>query len=286
MSLEEQVAVVEGIADTRAAVAAARRQGLRIGFVPTMGALHAGHVSLVEQARAECQFVVVSIFVNPTQFAPHEDLARYPRPFSADVAACQRGGARLIFHPQPATIYPPGFCTFVEVENLSRVWEGSHRPGHFRGVTTVVLKLLNIVQPDIAYFGRKDFQQQLVIKRMCLDLDWPYQIKTLPTVRDSDGLALSSRNVYLSPTERQSGLALSRALRHAESRIHEGERDVTLIQNEMQQILKQTPGVVLDYAVIINSDTLQEATVYEPGLTAAIAARVGQTRLIDNLELP
>lgn len=278
--------VVEQIDEVRQAVQQARRQGARIGFVPTMGALHAGHVSLMQEARRECEFVVVSIFVNPTQFGPKEDLSKYPRPFATDVEMCRHADARLVFHPQPQTIYPQGFTTKVEVSGLSEVWEGAHRPGHFNGVTTVVMKLLNIVQADVTYFGRKDFQQQLIIKRMCRDLDWPYAIQTCPTLRDPDGLAMSSRNVYLSPTERQSGLSLSRALFHVRDQIKSGNHDLLQLKTVMRRILDSTPGVVVDYAVIMDSETLAEATQYQPGLTAAIAARVGTTRLIDNIELP
>lgn len=278
--------VFESISDVRRGVGEARERGSRIGFVPTMGALHAGHASLIEAARQECDFVAVSIFVNPTQFGPREDLAKYPRPFTADVEVCRKAGAQLIFHPQPSTIYPAGFATNVEVQGFSNVWEGAHRPGHFNGVTTVVLKLLNIVLPDVSFFGRKDFQQQLIIKRMCRDLDWPFEIKTCPTLRDPDGLAMSSRNVYLSTSERQSGLALSRALFHVADRIQGGTHDVSQLRLEMTEILRGTPGVISDYATIVDSDTLAEATTYRPGLTAMIAARVGTTRLIDNVELP
>lgn len=281
-----ELPVVEHIPDVRRAVAEARSRGARIGFVPTMGALHAGHASLIEAARRDCDFVAVSIFVNPTQFGPKEDLAKYPRPFSADVEVCRKFGAQLIFHPQPSTIYPQGFTTEVAVNGLSKVWEGAHRPGHFNGVTTVVLKLLNIVLPDVTYFGRKDFQQQLIIRTMCRDLDWPYEIRTCPTLRDPDGLAMSSRNVYLSPSERQAGLSLSKALFHVTDRIQHGERDILQLRQEMRQILDSTEGVNLDYAEIIDSDTLAQATSYKPGLTAIIAARVGVTRLIDNVELP
>ncbi len=278
--------VLEQIDEVRHVVHAARSRGTRIGFVPTMGALHAGHVSLMHAARRECEFVVVSIFVNPTQFGPQEDLARYPRPFAADVELCRQADVRLIFHPTPAVIYPAGFATKVDVSGLSSLWEGAHRPGHFCGVTTVVMKLLNIVQADVTYFGRKDFQQQLIIKRMCRDLDWPYAIQTCPTLRDPDGLAMSSRNVYLSPTERQSGLSISRALCQVRDQILSGNRDLLQLTRTMRQILDSTPGVAVDYAVILNSENLQEATEYQPGLTAAIAAKVGSTRLIDNIELP
>lgn len=278
--------VVEQIAEVREVVRASRQRGSKIGFVPTMGALHSGHVSLMEEARRDCEFVVVSIFVNPIQFGPREDLAKYPRPFENDVALCRQAGVGLIFHPQPATIYPSGFTTQVEVTGLSNVWEGTQRPGHFNGVTTVVMKLLNIVQADVTYFGRKDFQQQLIVKRMCRDLDWPYAIQTCATIRDPDGLAKSSRNVYLSPEERQSGLALSRALFHVRDQILAGQRDLLQLRQQMRQILDSTSGVVVDYAAIIDSGSLAEAAVYQPGLTAIMAARVGPTRLIDNIELP
>ena len=281
-----EVHVVNEITGVRSRVAEARNRGLKVGFVPTMGALHAGHASLIEAARRDCDFVSVSIFVNPTQFGPREDLAKYPRPFAADVEVCRKAGAELIFHPEPSTVYPAGFATTVEVAGFSSVWEGTHRPTHFKGVTTVVLKLLNIVLPDVAYFGRKDFQQQLIIKRMCRDLDWPFDIKTCPTLRDPDGMAMSSRNVYLSPHERQSGLSISRALFHVQSLIEQGERNVRVLKSEMQKILDDTPGLISDYAAIIDSDTLAEADEFKPGLTAIIAARVGSTRLIDNIELP
>lgn len=251
-----------------------------------MGALHTGHVSLMEIARLDCEFVVTSIFVNPTQFGPREDLSRYPRPFERDVDLCRQAGVSLIFHPTPEIVYPAGFATRVEVTGLSSVWEGAFRPEHFCGVTTVVLKLLNIVQSDVTYFGRKDFQQQLIIKKMCRDLDWPYAIQTCPTIRDPDGLALSSRNVYLNPAERHSALAISRSLFHVQRQMQTGQRDVLQLRQEMRRALNAEPGVVVDYATIIDSDTLAEASEYRPGLTAIIAAKVGTTRLIDNLELP
>lgn len=281
-----ELQVVKEVSEVRRAVAAARARGERIGFVPTMGALHTGHVSLMEIARLDCEFVVTSIFVNPTQFGPQEDLSRYPRPFERDVDLCRQAGVSLIFHPTPEIVYPAGFSTRVEVTGLSSVWEGAFRPEHFCGVTTVVLKLLNIVQSDVTYFGRKDFQQQLIIKKMCRDLDWPYAIQTCPTIRDPDGLALSSRNVYLNPAERHSALAISRSLFEVQRQMQTGQRDVLQLRREMRRALDAESGVVVDYATIIDSDTLAEASEYRPGLTAIIAARVGTTRLIDNLELP
>lgn len=279
------VRVEKEIAGVRQAVAQARQQGARIGLVPTMGALHAGHASLIRTARAECDFVAVSIFVNPTQFAPHEDFHKYPRPFDADLAVCQQAGAALIFHPEPATMYPTGFCTSVEVAGLSCVWEGAIRPTHFRGVTTVVLKLLNIVLPDVAYFGRKDFQQQLILHRMCRELNWPYEIRTCPTVREPDGLAMSSRNVYLSREHRARAVVLSQALFEAQAAVRNGERDVKALQERMREKILATPEAVLDYAVIVEDSTLNIAEQYGPDLTAMLAVRFGTTRLIDNVPL-
>jgi pantoate--beta-alanine ligase len=277
--------VAEQIEEVRQKVAAARRQGARIGLVPTMGALHAGHVSLMQAARRECDYVVVSIFVNPTQFGPHEDLQKYPRPLAADLKACEAEDVDLVFHPQPETIYPDAFRTFVEVQGLSDVLEGKFRPGHFRGVATVVLKLFNIVAPDIAYFGQKDYQQQTLIRRMCRDLDLPVEIRVCPTIREADGLALSSRNVYLSPEERQAALSLSRCLRRADELLRRGAADLEAIRGEMRQVLTDTPGVVPDYATLVDPETLTEATAVQPRLVALVAARVGRTRLIDNLPI-
>jgi pantoate--beta-alanine ligase len=274
------------IAQLRQAVTAARFAGRSIGCVPTMGALHAGHISLMRQARAECDFVIATLFVNPTQFAPTEDLAKYPRPFGADREQCRAAGVDLLFHPNAESVYPPGFTTFVEVEGLTKRWEGASRPDHFRGVTTVVTKLLNLTQPDKAYFGQKDFQQQAVIRRMCRDLDIPTEIVTCPTVRDPDGLALSSRNAYLSPDERTSGLSLYRALCLARDRVKSGEQDLAAIRLAMRAEMEQTPGVIVDYATIADPDSLIDLSEPQPRMVALVAARVGPTRLIDNLLIP
>lgn len=278
--------VTAEIAQLRQAVAVARRGGHWIGCVPTMGALHAGHVSLMRQARADCDFVIVTLFVNPTQFAPTEDLAKYPRPFESDCEQCRAAGADLLFHPSVESVYPPGFTTFVEVEGLTTRWEGASRPTHFRGVTTVVTKLLNLTQPDKAYFGQKDFQQQAVIRRMCRDLDIPTDIVTCPTVRDPDGLALSSRNVYLSPAERTSGLSLYRSLCLVRDRVRAGEKNLSAIRLAMRAEMEQTPGVAVDYATIADPDSLVELSEPQPRMVALVAARVGPTRLIDNLLIP
>ena len=274
--------VAESVTDVRAVVAAAKRAGQAVGFVPTMGALHAGHVSLIERASAECGFVAVSIFVNPTQFGPNEDFHRYPRPRERDLELCANAGADLVFYPSVETMYPPGHRTFVEVSGLSDVFEGKIRPGHFRGVATVVTKLFLIVLADKAYFGQKDYQQQMLIRVMTRELDIPTEIVTCPTLRDPDGLAMSSRNAYLSPTERRAGLSLSQALRLAEQSFAQGERNVNRVEAAMRNHIEATLGAMLDYAVIVHPETLAELTVAEPEMVALIAARFGTTRLIDN----
>lgn len=281
----DEIQVAETVSSVREAVRHAKLAGLQVGFVPTMGALHVGHVSLIKRARAECGYVAVSIFVNPTQFGPNEDFNRYPRPREADLRMCQDAGADLVFYPSVETMYPVGHTTFVEVAGLSDTLEGAIRPGHFRGVTTVVTKLFNIVQADRAYFGQKDFQQQLIIRVMARELDMPTEVITCETIRDPDELALSSRNAYLSESERKAGLALSRALRLAERLVAEGGRDISQIESAMQQELESTSGVKLEYAVIVNYETLKKLTVAEPRMVALVAARVGTTRLIDNMIL-
>lgn len=274
--------VVEGIVEVRAAVAAARRNGHCIRLVPTMGALHAGHTSLIDAARRDGGYVVVSIFVNPTQFGPHEDLQRYPRPKEQDLAACRDCGVDLVFYPSVPEMYPPGASTFIEVEELSTVWEGAIRPGHFRGVATVVAKLFHIVQPDVAYFGQKDFQQQVIIRRMVRDLDLPVEICNGPTVRDVDGLALSSRNAYLAPNERVAGLCLFRALQRGEQELRRGNSNPRHLSAAMQELIRSTPGATLDYAAVVDPLTLRELDVPQSEMVALVAARVGTTRLIDN----
>ena len=280
-----ELLIVEVPGDVRRHVASARRGGLAIGLVPTMGALHEGHLSLIREARARCGYVVVSIFVNPTQFGPHEDYARYPRPVETDLAACREEGVDLVFQPAAVTMYGEGYGTYVEVEQISTLWEGAHRPGHFRGVTTVVLKLFNIVQPDIAFFGRKDYQQQLLIRTMCRDLDVPVEIRTCPTVRERDGLALSSRNRYLNARERESALALSQSLKLAAERVAAGEKDMAAVRRAMVDHLQGVSGVEVDYATIVHPETLEEP--HEPlgEMVALVAARVGKTRLIDNIAI-
>lgn len=253
--------------------------------MPTMGALHPGHVSLMEAARRESDYVVVTIFVNPTQFGPNEDFTKYPRPLEKDVELCSQAGVDIVFTPAVREVYPDPFFTVVDVTRISEVLEGACRPGHFRGVATIVLKLFNMVQPDAAFFGQKDFQQQLLIRRMVQELDLPLEVRVCPTVREPDGLALSSRNVYLSAEERDRALSLSRSLRHAEQRIRGGERDLRLVREEMIGILTGTPGVKLEYATIVDPDTIAELEQVQEKQVAVVAARVGTTRLIDNLPI-
>lgn len=273
------------IAETRAAVRAARARGLSIGLVPTMGALHAGHGSLLQAARRETGFVAATIFVNPTQFGPNEDLSRYPRPFEKDVQICQAEGVDLIFHPQPATLYPRDFRTFVEVHDLQSVLCGVTRPTHFRGVATVVLKLFNIVQPDVAYFGQKDAQQARLLQQMISDLDVPVQMKICPIVREPDGLAMSSRNQYLDETQRRQAPVLHRALQAVQQRIAAGERQAEPLLRLAKDMIAATPGARLDYAAAVAWDSLQPAPILQGRVLIALAVFFGTTRLIDNLLL-
>ena len=274
--------VVGSHAELRAAIQAWRAAKQTIGFVPTMGALHAGHLSLVDAARAECDRVVVSIFVNPTQFGPNEDFERYPRNLQADVALLAPRGAELVFAPQPAEIYPPGHATMVEVSGVANPWEGAFRPGHFRGVATVVLKLFNMVAPDVAFFGQKDFQQSLVVRRLVADLNVPVVVRVCPTMREADGLAMSSRNAYLSTEDRRRGLVLSRSLKLATELFAAGERDAHQIMARMRELFVATPGVTIDYLSLADGDTLAEVDRATANTVALIAARVGNVRLIDN----
>lgn len=274
--------VAETVAELRGQLGPFRQAGKSIGFVPTMGALHAGHMSLIERARAECDVVVVSIFVNPTQFGPNEDFQRYPRPRERDLELCGGVGADVVFYPAVDVMYPPGFRTFVEVRELSDVLEGAIRPGHFRGVATVVAKLFMIVGADAAYFGQKDYQQQLLLRVMAKELNVPTRVITCPTLRDPDGMAMSSRNAYLSPDERRRGLCLSRALETVVKMAHTGERDLRRLQSKLYDVMAATAGVTVDYAVMVDPDTLAEPSSPLPRVVALVAARVGTTRLIDN----
>ena len=250
-----------------------------------MGALHAGHASLIRAARTETGFVVVSIFVNPAQFGPAEDLSRYPRPLAEDLQVCAREGVDLVFHPEVAVLYPPGFRTFVEVHGLQDVLCGKSRPGHFRGVATIVLKLFNIVQPEIAYFGQKDAQQARIIRQLVNDLDVPVQLRICPIVREPDGLALSSRNQYLDPNQRRRETALYQALEEARRLVEGGERRAAVVQHTLATRIEETAGAVLDYAAVVDADTLEPLTRLKGTVFLAVSARFGATRLIDNLQL-
>jgi len=277
--------VVETIVQARAAAGAARRAGKSIGLVPTMGALHEGHLSLVRASRGECGFTVVSIFVNPAQFGPGEDLSRYPRGLEADLEACRGSEADLVFVPRVEEMYHGENLTWVEVGRLGEHLCGASRPGHFRGVGTVVAKLFNIVEPDRAYFGQKDAQQLAIIERMVTDLNMNVEIRRCPTVRQKDGLALSSRNVYLSEEQRREALCLSRALGRAVELARKGERDCAALIEEMRRVIEAEAETRIDYISIVDRELLQPlARLDRPGL-AALAVYVGQTRLIDNMAL-
>ncbi len=274
--------VVRSIAECRTARAALDAD---LGFVPTMGYLHEGHLALVRRARAECPSVAVSIFVNPTQFGPREDFARYPRDPERDLSLLEKEGVDLVFMPEAAEMYPPGFDTWVEVGTITRRLEGRARPGHFRGVATVVCKLFNIVQPRRAYFGEKDAQQLRVVRKMVRDLNLPVEIVPVPTVREPDGLALSSRNVYLSPQERQEALALSAALRLAQELVARGERRASVIRARMRRRIRQEPDARIDYVSVADAETLEELSVVDRPALVSLAVRIGTTRLIDNVVL-
>jgi pantoate--beta-alanine ligase len=268
--------------ELRRQVLAWRAAGESVGLVPTMGALHAGHLSLVARSVEECRRTVVTIFVNPTQFGPNEDFARYPRQLDRDLELLAAANADLVFVPPADEMYRAGHATLVEVEGISQRWEGAIRPGHFRGVATIVLKLFNLAPADRAYFGQKDYQQSVVIRRMVADLNLPIEIRVLPTIRDPDGLALSSRNAYLSADERTRALALSRSLRRAVELIAGGQRDAKLISGAMRRILESIPGLNLDYATLVDPDNLEEVSRVTGPVVAIVAAKIGRTRLIDN----
>jgi len=261
------------------------RAGRRIGFVPTMGYLHEGHLSLVQRARPRVDFTVVSIFVNPAQFGPREDLARYPRDLARDESMCRSAGVDVIFCPDVADIYPDGYSTYVEEDALSRVLCGASRPGHFRGVTTVVARLFNIVQPDLAVFGKKDAQQLRVIRRMVRDLQIPVEVVAGPTTREADGLAMSSRNKFLDPQERAQAVCIFRGLQAAEKLHAEGERHASRLRDAVRHEINQAPLASVDYLEVVDDETLQPVTRLDRPALIAVAVFLGSTRLIDNLEL-
>ena len=276
--------VINTIAEFRAAERAAPRP---VGLVPTMGYLHEGHLSLVRQCRVDNPTAVASIFVNPTQFGPHEDLSTYPRDVEGDLAKLSAEGIDLVFAPPASEIYPTEFDTTIDVGDIARRLEGERRPGHFQGVATVVCKLLTIVRPDNVYFGQKDAQQCLVVKRMNDDLNLGANVIVMPTIRDPDGLALSSRNAYLTPDQHESALSLYEALTLAERLYSDGIRDARAIRREMLQILEHVPGASIDYVSIADADTLAELDSIEPSrpTLVSLAVHIGPVRLIDNLTL-
>lgn len=266
-------------------LAAHRATGKRIGLVPTMGYLHAGHISLVHAARHACDVVVLSIFVNPKQFGPQEDFATYPRDMEGDLRQAREAGVDAVFTPSVEEMYPPGFLTEVAVHELTAPLCGASRPGHFNGVTTVVAKLLNIVGPDRAYFGQKDYQQVTVLRKMATDLCMPLAVITCPTVREPDGLAMSSRNAYLNPAERQAALVLSRALHLAEKRLAQGERQGTRLTAILRDCIAKEPLARIDYVAVCDPQTLREVEQLSETVLVALAVYVGKTRLIDNAVL-
>ncbi|MFP4175591.1 MAG: pantoate--beta-alanine ligase [Candidatus Brocadiia bacterium] len=259
--------------------------GLSVGLVPTMGALHEGHLNLIRGSDDRCDRSVVSVFVNPTQFGEDEDLEAYPRRLEEDVRKAEENGAEAVFAPSERCMYPAGYSTFVIQEQLTDVLCGRHRPGHFRGVLTIVTKLFNICEPERAFFGRKDFQQSVVLRRMTRDLNFPVELCVLPTVRESDGLAVSSRNEYLSPTQREEAVCLYRALREAQRCFQGGERSAEAIKERMQELLDDYPQARVEYLEIVSPDDLQSVEKVAGDSVAALAVYVGETRLIDNMPL-
>jgi pantoate--beta-alanine ligase len=276
--------IITTIAEMRAFSAAQRMQGKKLGFVPTMGFLHDGHLSLMGRAREENDIVVASIFLNPTQFGPTEDLDRYPRDAAGDQAKCEHAGVDALFMPQASEMYPGKPIVFVTVEGISEVLEGAVRPGHFRGVATIVAKLFNIVTPHCAYFGQKDFQQCVVIRRMATGLDLDVEVVVLPTVREKDGLAMSSRNSYLGRDERRVAATIWRALSEGGRLFRSGQRDAAVLQGAVRGTLLEEPGLSIDYVEIVDPDDLRPRTVVENRTVILVAVRVGRTRLIDNLQ--
>lgn len=274
--------IVKTVEDVRRQVKVWREQGLSVGLVPTMGYLHEGHKSLIDAAVQQNNRVVVSVFVNPIQFGPTEDLATYPRDLEHDAAICEEAGADLIFHPQPEEMYYDDFCTYIDMDSLTKGLCGKTRPTHFRGVCTVVGKLFHIVGPDRAYFGQKDAQQLAVIRRMVRDLNFPLQIVGCPIVREEDGLAKSSRNTYLSPEERKAAVILHKGLTKGEEMVKAGERDARKVKKAICDIIASEPLAKIDYVDIVDFDNIQEKEVLEGSVLAAVAVYIGKTRLIDN----
>ncbi|MHC4149014.1 MAG: pantoate--beta-alanine ligase [Planctomycetota bacterium] len=277
--------VAETTKSVRELVRAARGRGQKIGFVPTMGALHVGHISLIEAAVKQCDFVVVSIFVNPTQFCPGEDFEKYPRPVDADLQICRESGVDVVFTPTTQQMYGKNNLAWVTVEKLTEPLCGKFRPGHFRGVTTVCAKLFNIVAPDLAYFGQKDAQQAIVIKKMVADLNMPLHVVICPTVRHQDGLAVSSRNQYLTEQQRKDATLIYKALQKCREMIDSGATDTKSAIGEMCQVLDKAPAINIEYASIVDAETLQPVDPIDGKILVALAVKIGNTRLIDNILL-
>jgi pantoate--beta-alanine ligase len=271
--------------DLRRAVAGARSAAKTIGLVPTMGALHEGHLSLVRASKTECDFTIVTIFVNPAQFGANEDLDKYPRTLEKDLDALRQLKVDLVFAPDDQCMYPAGFSTYVQEPDIAKSLEGQCRPGHFRGVTTVVLKLFNLAQADMAYFGQKDYQQACVIQRMVEDLNVSTVVRVCPIVRESDGLAMSSRNRYLDSGQRKRSLAVYRSLTTARDLVAEGQTDAPMIMGQMERVLRDGGVTKIDYAILAEPDTLQPVQQVNRPTMALVAAYIGQTRLIDNLRI-
>ena len=277
--------IIHSISEVKEIISSEIKTSKTIGLIPTMGALHDGHLSLIQEAKSKCDYVIVSIFINPTQFGPSEDFNKYPRTLESDFEKCSKLGVDIIFAPSAAEMYPQGFNSWVDVEGISDTLEGEIRPGHFRGVATVCNKLFNIIQPDIAFFGQKDYQQLLVIKKMVAELNMPLVIEQVPTHREVDGLAMSSRNAYLNSEERKAALVLSKSLLRAkelkENRITSSE----IIFTEIKKLIDEEPLAVLDYIAVVDKNTLESIADVSEGAVILVAARLGNTRLIDNIIL-
>ena len=277
--------IIETIAEMKEFVVQAKSRGQSIGLVPTMGSLHEGHLTLLRTARKACDVVVVSIFVNPTQFGPNEDFAQYPRDLAGDSKAAEGAGTDVIFHPQAAEMYPTGYASFIEVADITEKLCGLSRPGHFRGVATVVTKLLHIVQPDRAFFGQKDAQQVMVLQRMVADLNMNVALEVVPIVRENDGLAMSSRNAFLSAIEREAALSLSRSLKIAEELVASGESTIARIKSRVMSEIQMETLTEIEYVEAYSYPLLEEVAHIKGKVLLALAVRVGKTRLIDNIIL-
>ena len=275
--------IIRSVEQMRKTARRLQQAGKRVGLVPTMGALHEGHLSLVRRARADNAVVIVTVFVNPLQFGPREDFARYPRQLRRDVRLARRAGADIVFAPSVDALYPAGFQTAVDVEALAKRWEGERRPGHFRGVATVLALLFEITQPTSAYFGQKDYQQALIIGRMVRDLRMPMRVHRLPTVREPDGVAMSSRNRYLNATQRAQAPVLYRALREARALIRGGERRASMLRRFMRQRIRRAGAARIDYIAVVDAETLEPQERLRGRIALLLAVRIGRTRLIDNL---